>query len=161
MSRLEPYGGRQRTTYPTKWRITCTEPPLIPTLSALLKILGATMRFHYLSLALLSWVLTGCVTAENVGTHSSSRLCEAYAAPMGGSFMDPAIKDELVRRGHADCTTPAAMAERRAAVAAGAQSLQNASQLLQMSRPIPYPAPPRPVNCTSNVYGNQVQTTCY
>ena len=75
--------------------------------------------------------------------------------------MDPAIKDELVRRGHADCTTPAAMAERRAAVAAGAQSLQNASQLLQMSRPIPYPAPPRPVNCTSNVYGNQVQTTCY
>jgi len=133
----------------------------MPTLPVLLKILGVTMRFQYLSLALLSWVLTGCVTAENVGTHSSSRLCEAYAAPMGGSFMDPAIKDELARRGHAECTTPAAMAERRAAVAAGAQALQNASQLMQMSRPIPYPAPPRPVNCTSTVYGNQVQTTCY
>ena len=143
------------------WRITCTEPTLMPTLPVSLKILGATMRFKFLSLALLSWVLTGCVTAENVGTHSSKHLCDAYAGGMGGSFMDPAIKDELVRRGHADCTTPAAMAERRAAVAAGAQSLQNASQLLQMSRPIPYPAPPRPVNCTSNVYGNQVQTTCY
>lgn len=140
------------------WRISCTEPTLKPTLPVLLKILGVTMRFQYLSLALLSWVLTGCVTAENVGTHSSSRLCDAYAAPMGGSFMDPAIKDELVRRGHADCTTPEALAQRKAEMA---NSLGTASQLLQMSRPIPYPAPPRPVNCTSTVYGNQVQTTCY
>ena len=140
-------------------RTTDSRPVL--TLPVLLKILGVTMRFQYLSLALLSWVLTGCVTAENVGTYPSKHLCNAYAGGMGGSFMDPAIKDELVRRGHAECTTPAAMAERRAAHAAETQSLQNAYQLLQMSRPTPYPAPPPPVNCTSTVYGNQVQTTCY
>ena len=115
------------------------------------------MRFQYLSLALLSWALTGCVTTENVGTYSSLRLCEAYA---GG--MDPVIKDELVRRGHADCTTPAAVAEavaeRRAARAklaeAVAAGLKAASASLKNSFPTPR-------NCTSTLSGNQVQTTCY
>ena len=107
------------------------------------------MRFQYLSLSLLSLVLTGCVTTENVGTYSSLRLCEAYA---GG--MDPVIKDELVRRGHADCTTPAAVAQRRAAQAEVANKLLAASQLLKMSQPTP-------INCTSTRFGNQVQTTCY
>jgi hypothetical protein len=73
------------------------------------------MRNKYLCLALLSWVLTGCVTTENVGTHSSSRLCEEYFLGTGGSSMGPVIKDELVRRSHADCTTPVAMAERQKA----------------------------------------------
>jgi hypothetical protein len=73
------------------------------------------MRNKYLCLALLSWVLTGCVTTENVGTRSSSHLCEAYVGGAGGSSMDPVIKDELVRRGQADCTTQVAMAERQKA----------------------------------------------
>lgn len=80
----------------------------MPVLLAWTEVLGAAMRFQYLSLALLSWVLTGCITTETVGAHSSLSLCEAYARGM-----DPVIKDELVRRGHADCTAPAAVAQRR------------------------------------------------
>jgi hypothetical protein len=107
------------------------------------------MRFQYLYLALLSWVLTGCVTTQTVGAHSSLSLCDAYARGM-----DPVIKDELVRRGHADCTTPAAVAQRRAAQAEFGNKLLAASQLLKDSQP-------KPINCTSTQFGNQVRTTCY
>ena len=108
------------------------------------------MRFQYLYLSLLSWVLTGCVTTETVGAHSSLSLCESYARGM-----DPVIKDELVRRGHADCTTPAAVAQQRKAWAAEVANLL--SKLYRDAAP----RTRTPINCTSTQLGNQVQTTCY
>lgn len=40
------------------------------------------------------------------------------------------------------------------------QMINLGAQIMNQSRAAP-PPPPRPQNCTSTVFGNQIQTTCY
>ena len=70
-------------------------------------------NFFFMTFAIL---VSGCaVDQSEIPRISSLKLCDYYSKPMSPNYFDPAIRDELVRRGHAECTSHAAMAARRQA----------------------------------------------
>lgn len=106
--------------------------------------------------------VTGCAVQQaEIPLMSSVKLCDYYSKPLSPNYFDPAIREELIKRGHAECTTPAAMAARRQA---DMQMLNLSQQLLDQSQPrvlAPSIAPPSQMNCVSKQQGNQVNTNCY
>jgi hypothetical protein len=55
--------------------------------------------------------LNGCaLQPKDMASTPTKRLCDAYSAPLSPNLMDYAIKQELERRGQADCASPAAVA---------------------------------------------------
>lgn len=116
-------------------------------------------------LALTVLVVSGCAISPNeIFSTSSKTLCDVYAAPLAPNYLDPAIKSELQKRGHAGCTDPALIAARQAS---SMQMFMMGSQLMQAGQPRllapPVAAPsmlPRTQNCVSRVQGNQLITSC-
>jgi hypothetical protein len=112
-------------------------------------------------LLLLLMMLGACAIQQaEIPMTSSVKLCDFYSKPMSPNYFDPAIREELVKRGHAECTTPAAMAARRQA---DMQMLNLSQQLLDQSQPrvlAPSIAPPSQFNCVSRQQGSQVITNC-
>ena len=102
--------------------------------------------------------LSGCVIApKDMAGTATNRLCDAYSAPLSPNFMDYAVKQELERRGQADCASPAAVAARQAAI----QQLMNIQLPVQQPR-VYQPAPAlQPRTCTSTMQGNRLVTNCY
>jgi hypothetical protein len=48
------------------------------------------------------------MTSKDIRRASSADLCNIYVEPtFNPNFLDPTIKEELERRGHASCTDPA------------------------------------------------------
>jgi hypothetical protein len=102
--------------------------------------------------------LNGCaLQPKDMASTPTKRLCDAYSAPLSPNLMDYAIKQELERRGQADCASPAAVAARQAAM----QQLINIQLPVQQPRvyqPAPV-APPR--TCTSTMQGDRLVTNCF
>jgi hypothetical protein len=115
-------------------------------------------KIYFLAFALLA---AGCALDQSeIPRMSSLKLCDYYSKPLSPNYFDPAIREELVRRGHAECTSPAAMAARRQA---DMQMLNLSQQLLDQSQPkvlAPSIAPTSQMNCVSTQQGNQVVTNC-
>ena len=111
-------------------------------------------KIFYMTFAVL---VAGCaVDQSEIPRMSSLKLCDYYSKPMSPNYFDPAIRDELVRRGHAECTTPSAMNARRQA---DMEMLNLSQQLLEQGQW--KTVGPTPINCVSTQNGNQVNTNCY
>ena len=111
--------------------------------------------------------LTSCaMTPVEVVGASSAILCQHYGNPGSPNYLDPNIKEELQRRGQADCISPEMLLLRESARANSMQILNLSNQLLNMGsrRPV-QPVYPNSFsntrNCTSQVQGNQLVTRCY
>jgi hypothetical protein len=110
-------------------------------------------KIFFMTFAILA---AGCAVDQfEIPTMSSVKLCDYYSKPMSPNYFDPAIRDELVRRGHADCTSPAAMATRSQA---DMEMLNLSQKLLEQGQW--KTVGPTPINCVSTQNGNQVNTNC-
>lgn len=124
------------------------------------------MRKLFIQSLILTSVVSGCaMTATEMVSAPSARLCEFYSHPGSPQYLDPTIKAELERRGQADCISPEILVLR-------ANAYQNSMQMLNLSTPLMQMGTPRPVtvtptntfpkttNCVSRIQGNQLVTTC-
>lgn len=95
--------------------------------------------------------IAGCATDADVYRIDSARLCYALATGKTGFVNPGTIMQELQSRKE-DCSAYQTMiANRQQAEANQNAAINNAIRALQ--------GPPQ-VNCTSNRFGNTVQTTC-
>jgi hypothetical protein len=118
-----------------------------------MQIVGYPEEPMKLVLLTLVAALAGCaapITVTTAQLSAASNWDACRYTTMGGTLA-PMAQAEVNRRG-VDCSPIyQAMTQQRANEAA---ALNNAAQYFNR------PPPPRPMNCTSTRWGNQVETTC-